>query len=60
MSIVAYYVHLTAEQMDQVRPAPAKLWQMRSDARFSGAEIFDMDKDWQVIPWLLSQKKREE
>lgn len=60
MSIIAYYVHLTAEQMAQLRLAPEKVWQMRSDPAFAEAELFDMDKNWQVIPWLLSEKKREE
>jgi uncharacterized protein DUF1877 len=60
VSVIAYYVHLDAEQMQELRAAPAKLWRMRGDAKFAGAELFDMDKDWQVIPWLLSEKKREE
>lgn len=60
MSVIAYYVHLNAEQMAQIRAMPSKLWQMRGDPVFAGAELYDMDKDWQVIPWLLSEKKREE
>jgi len=60
MGIIAYYVHLTAEQMQELRAAPNRLWHMDSDPRFIGAELFDMDKEWEVIPWLLSEKKRAE
>jgi hypothetical protein len=60
MSIIAYYVHLTAAQMEQLRGDPQKLWQIQADAAFAGAERYDMDQDWQVIPWLLSEKKRAE
>lgn len=60
MSVIAYYVHLNAEQLERVRATPSKLWQMRSDAAFAGSELYDMDKDWQIIPWLLSEKKRNE
>jgi len=60
MSVIAYYVHLNAEQMAQIRATPSKLWQMSGDVAFADAELYDMDKDWQVIPWLLSEKKREE
>lgn len=60
MSVIAYYVHLTAEQMQQARSAPEQLWQISENPKSAGAELFDMDKDYQVIPWLLSEKKREE
>jgi hypothetical protein len=60
MGIIAYYVHVSAEQMQLLRAAPANLWQMQGDAKFEGAELYDMDKDWQIIPWLLSEKRREE
>jgi hypothetical protein len=60
VSIIAYYVHLNAEQMQELRADPQRLWRMRDDEQFSGTELFDMDKDWLVIPWLLSPKKREE
>ena len=60
MSVIAYYVHLTAEQIQQVRSAPEQLWHISEHPRLTGAELFDMNKDYQVIPWLLSEKKREE
>ena len=60
MGIVAYYVHVDAQQLQEVRTKPAIVFQMESIPRFKDAELFDMDKDWQVIPWLLSKKKREE
>ena len=60
MSVIAYYAHVTAEQMQHVREAPQQLWHIRENPKLAGAELFDMDKDYQVISWLLSEKKRDE
>ena len=60
MSIVAYYVQVTLEQLQLIRQKPALVWQMRNDARFATASMLDVDQDWQVISWLASPKKRLE
>lgn len=60
MSIVAYYVQVSLEQLQLLRQKPVLLWQMKNDARFAKAAMLDVDQDWQVISWLASPKKRLE
>ena len=60
MSIIAYFVHVNAEQLRLVREQPAIVWHIASDPRFAKAAMVDIDKDWEVISWLASNKKRKE
>ena len=60
MGIVAYYLHVDTEQFQALRERPALVWDLRSDPRFASARLFDIDKDWQIISWLVSDKKRRE
>ena len=60
MSIIAYYVHVNDVQLQAVREKPALVWNIKSDPRFAKAALFDLDKDYEVLAWLLSAKKRRE
>jgi hypothetical protein len=60
MSIIAYYVHVDEAQLQAVREQPALIWNINSDPRFPKAALFDIDKDYDVLAWLLSEKKRKE
>lgn len=60
MGITAYYVHVDAGQLKSLREKPALVWNIRNDSRFAKAGILSVDKDWQVLSWLASSKKRKE
>ena len=60
MSIIAYYVHVDEAQLQALREQPALVWDIGSDPRFASAALFDIDKDYNVIAWLISSKKRRE
>jgi len=60
MSIIAYYIHVDEAQLQAVRAQPALIWNIESDPRFAQAALFDIDKDYDVLAWLLSEKKRKE
>ncbi|MFG6462557.1 DUF1877 family protein [Roseateles sp. DXS20W] len=60
MSIIAYYVHVDGAQLQAVREQPALVWNINSDPKFAKAALFDIDKDYDVLAWLLSEKKRKE
>lgn len=60
MSILAYYVHITDVQLQAVRERPALIWNINNDPRFAKAALFDVDKDYEVLAWLLSPKKKSE
>ena len=60
MGIVAYYARLSADQVQVLKHEPERLWSIRDDAGFPGAELTDLDRDWEILSWLLSAKKREE
>jgi hypothetical protein len=60
MSIIAYYVHVDDAQLQALREQPALAWDISSDPRFASAALFDIDKDYDVIAWLISAKKRKE
>lgn len=60
MGIVAYYVHVDESQLAALREQPAIVWNIGSDPRFAKAALMDVDKDWEVLSWLASAKKRKE
>ena len=60
MSIIAYYIHIDDAQLQAVREKPALIWNINSDPRFAKAALFDVDKDYEVLAWLLSAKKKRE
>ena len=60
MSIIAYYVHVDEGQLQALREEPALVWDIREDPRFASAVLFDIDKDYDVVAWLASAKKRKE
>lgn len=60
MGIVAYYVDVDAAQLAALRAAPALVWNIKSDPKFKKASMIDNDKDWEVLSWLASPKKRVE
>jgi Domain of unknown function (DUF1877) len=60
MSIIAYYVHVDEPQLQIIREQPAIVWNVKSDPRFAKAALLDIDKDYEVVSWLLSAKKRDE
>ncbi|MBR7781038.1 DUF1877 family protein [Undibacterium luofuense] len=60
MGIIAYYVHVDADQLKTIKEKPALVWNIKNDARFNKAEIIDVDKDWQILSWLASPNKRRE
>jgi hypothetical protein len=60
LGIVAYFLHVDAQQLQAVRERPAIVWEIQNDPRFASARIVDIDKDWQIISWLVSPKKRKE
>ena len=60
MSIIAYFLHVDDSQLSIVKERPAIVWQISADPRFRSAALVDVDKDWQVLSWLASPKKREE
>jgi hypothetical protein len=60
MSIIFYYLHLDDAQLAAVREEPALVWSLDSDPRFRTAKLTDIDKDYDIIAWLLSPKKRNE
>lgn len=60
MGIVAYFLHVDVEQLQLLREQPALVWDIRNDPRLASATMVDIDKDWQVLSWLVSEKKRKE
>jgi len=60
MSIVAYYIHVNDTQLNSLREEPELIWNMNGDLRFEGAVLFDIDKDYDILAWLASPKKRKE
>jgi hypothetical protein len=60
MSIIAYYVHVDDTQLQAVRERPAVVWNIKSNPRFATAALLDVDKDYEVVAWLVSGKKRRE
>lgn len=60
MSIIAYYIHVDDTQLQALRDKPALVWNIKSDPRFATAALFDLDKDYEVLAWLISEKKRKE
>lgn len=60
MGIVAYFLHVDTEQLQLLREQPALVWDIRNDPRLASAAMVDIDKDWQVLSWLVSGKKRKE
>ncbi|MFO1251387.1 MAG: DUF1877 family protein [Inhella sp.] len=60
MSIIAYFLHLDEAQLQAVRQQPALVWSAKGDPRFVSAKLIDLDKDYEVLAWLLSPKKRLE
>lgn len=60
MSIIAYFLHVDDAQLHALREQPAIVWNISSDRRFSTAKLVDISKDYEVLAWLLSQKKRIE
>jgi hypothetical protein len=60
MGIVAYYVHVDEAQLHALREQPQLVWNIASDPRFAKAAMMDVDKDWQVLSWLASARKRKE
>ena len=60
MSIIAYFLHVDSEQLHMLREQPALVWDIRNDPRLTSAAMVDIDKDWQVLSWLVSEKRRKE
>lgn len=60
MSIIAYYAHVDDAQLQTIREQPTLVWDIGSDPRFASATLFDIDRDYDVIAWLISAKKRKE
>lgn len=60
MSVIAYYLHVDDTQLRAVREQPAVVWNVNSDPRFAKAALVTVDKDYEVVAWLLSDKKRKE
>jgi hypothetical protein len=60
MSIIAYYLHVNDTQLHAIQERPAVVWNVNSDPRFAKAALIDVDKDYEVVAWLLSEKKRKE
>lgn len=60
MGIVAYYLDVDATQLAALRATPSLVWNIDSDPRFAKASMIDNDKDWEVLSWLASPKKRIE
>lgn len=60
MSVIAYFLHLNDMQLQAVRERPAIVWNVGADPRFATAKLVDIDKDYEVLAWLLSPKKRLE
>ncbi|MBC3809863.1 DUF1877 family protein [Undibacterium aquatile] len=60
MSVIAYYVHVDEGQLQYLREQPALVWNIKSDPRFASAVLFDVDKDYDLLAWLASEKKRKE
>lgn len=56
MSIVAYYARLNAAQIEQFSSDPSTL---ESGAE-PGIEIIDVDRAYEPVAWLLSERKRAE
>lgn len=60
MGIVAYYVDVDAAQLAALKTAPALVWNMSRDPRFTSARMIDVDRDWEILSWLASPAKRVE
>ena len=60
VSIIFYFLHVDDAQLSAVRERPAIVWNLQSDPRFKTAKLVDIDKDYEVLAWLLSPKKRQE
>lgn len=60
MGIVAYYLDVDATQLAALKATPELVWNIASDPRFAKASMIDNDKDWEVLSWLASPKKRVE
>lgn len=60
MGIVAYYLDVDATQLAALRATPELVWNIESDPRFAKASMIDNDKDWEILSWLASPKKRVE
>ncbi|HET7865880.1 MAG TPA: DUF1877 family protein [Burkholderiaceae bacterium] len=60
MSVIAYFLHVDDAQLQAVREQPAVVWNLGSDPRFATARLVDVDKDYEVLAWLLSPRKRLE
>ncbi len=60
MSIIAYYVHIDDTQLHALHEQPALVWNINSDPSFAKAALFDIDKDYDILAWLISEKKRKE
>jgi hypothetical protein len=60
MGIVAYYLDVDAAQLAVLKTRPELVWSIASDPRFAKASMIDNDKDWEVLSWLASPKKRVE
>lgn len=60
MGIVAYYLDVDATQLATLKATPALFWNIHSDPRFAKASMIDNDKDWEILSWLTSPKKRVE
>ncbi|GAA0761217.1 YfbM family protein [Ideonella azotifigens] len=60
MSIIAYYAHVDEVQLDLVHKQPSVVWNIKNDPRFAKAALLDLDKDYEVLAWLLSSTKRGE
>jgi hypothetical protein len=59
MSIVAYYVRLSSDQLPNAVADPGRL--ASGDlSHLHGAEFIDIDRAWEPIAWLLSECKRAE
>ncbi len=60
MGIVAYFARVRVDQLERLKGEPEKFWSIPDSPNFSGAELTDLDRDWEILSWLLSPKKREE
>lgn len=60
MSVIAYFVHVDEAQLKAVRARPEVIWEIPQDRRFAGAALFDIDKDYDILSWLVSENKRRE
>jgi len=60
MGIVAYYLDVDAAQLAVLRAKPALVWNIASDPRFAKSSMVEVDKDWEILSWIASPKKRVE